>query len=140
MLDELNSERYRPPIPLVQRRREAVGVKRQGLPQGQSAPLANLPENPFREYFPLYLEGGGERGKDVGIQGPESARQEPSPSLAADFRAQPPATIKEAQSKSAALTGRGVRRRGERVLKKTPSPVSPRWPAPRQSRARRASP
>jgi transposase len=105
ILDELNYERYRHPIPLVHRRREALWLKSQGLPHGQIAQLANITGNTLRDYFPLSLEGGVERLKDVVIQGPESARQEHSPSLEAYFRAHPPATIKGAQSKIEALTG-----------------------------------
>ena len=36
--ETLNYERYHPPLPLVQRRMEAVWVKSQGLPHGQIAP------------------------------------------------------------------------------------------------------
>jgi transposase len=67
--------------------------------------LVNITENTLRDYFQLYLEGGVEQLKEVAIQGPESALQEHHASLEAYFRAHPPATIKEAQSKIAALTG-----------------------------------
>ena len=65
----------------------------------------NITENTLRDYLQLYLEGGGERLKEVAIQGPESALQEHSASLEAYFRAHPPATLKEAQIQIAALTG-----------------------------------
>jgi hypothetical protein len=65
----------------------------------------NITENTLRDYLQLYLEGGGERLKEVAIQGPESALQEHSASLEAYFRTHPPATIKEAQTQIAALTG-----------------------------------
>jgi hypothetical protein len=51
------------------------------------------------------VDGGGERLKAVALQGPESARQEPSTALEAYFRAHPPATMKEAQSQLEALSG-----------------------------------
>ena len=104
-LEELNSERYRHPLPLVQRRMEAVWLKSHGLPHGQIAQLVNITENTLRDYFQLYWEGGVERLKEVAIQGPESALQAHAVSLEAYFRAHPPATIKEAQSKIEALTG-----------------------------------
>lgn len=104
-LEELNYERYRHPIPLVQRRMEALWLKSHGLPHGQIAQLANITENTLRDYFQLYLEGGVERLKEVAIEGPESARQAHDASLEAYFRAHRPATIKEAQSKIEALTG-----------------------------------
>jgi hypothetical protein len=65
----------------------------------------NITENTLRDYFQLYLEGGVERLKEGAVQGPESALQEPYASVAAYFRAHPPATITEAQSKIEALTG-----------------------------------
>jgi transposase len=104
-LEELNYERYRHPLPLVQRRMEAVWLKSHGLPHGQIAHLVNISENTLRDYFQLYGEGGVERLKEVAIQGPESALQEHHASLEAYFRAHPPATIKEAQNKIEALTG-----------------------------------
>jgi len=76
ILEVLNYERYRHPLPLVQRRMEALWLKSQGLPHGQIAQLVNITENTLRDYFQLYLEGGVERLKEVAIQGPESALQE----------------------------------------------------------------
>lgn len=105
VLEELNYERYRHPLPLVQRRMEAVWLKSHGLPHGQIAQLVNITENTLRDYFQLYLEGGVERLKEVEIQGPESVLQEHYASLEAYFRTHPPATIKEAQNKIEALTG-----------------------------------
>jgi transposase len=105
ILEVLNYERYRHPLPLVQRRMEALWLKSHGLLHGQIAQLVNITENTLRDYFQLYVDGGVERLKEVAIQGPESALQEHYASLEAYFRAHPPATIKEAQSKIEALTG-----------------------------------
>lgn len=105
ILEELNYERYRHPLPLVQRRMEALWLKSQGLPHGQIAQLVNITENTLRDYFQLYVDGGVERLKEVVIQGPESALQEHYASLETYFRAHPPATIKEAQHQIEALTG-----------------------------------
>jgi transposase len=105
ILEVLNYERYRHPLPLVQRRMEALWLKSHGLPHGQIAQLVNITENTLRDYFQLYVDGGVERLKEVAIQGPESALQEHYTSLEAYFRAHPPATIKEAQSQIEALTG-----------------------------------
>ena len=105
ILEELNYERFHHPVPMVQRRMEALWLKSHGLPHGQIAQLVNITENTLRDYFQLYVEGGVERLKEVAIQGPESALQDHYPSLEAYFCAHPPATIKEAQSKIEALTG-----------------------------------
>jgi hypothetical protein len=107
-LEELDYERFRHPLSLVQRRMEALWLKSHGLSHGQIAQFV--------------------------IQGPASALHEHHASLEASFRAHPPATIKEAQHTIEALTG--IKRSETQVreyLKKTPSPVSARRHAPRQS-------
>ena len=53
ILEELNYERYRHPLPLVQRRMEALGRKSHGRPHGQIAQLVNITENTLRDYFQL---------------------------------------------------------------------------------------
>src|SRR5215208_3610505 len=92
----LHYERSPHPGPLVQRRREALWVRSQGLPPGQLAQLVGMTENPRRAYCQLSLAGGGEGLKAVAIQGPGSARQAHSPALEASFHAPPPATLTEA--------------------------------------------
>jgi transposase len=104
-LEELDYERFRHPLPMVQRRMEALWLKSHGLAHGQIAQLVKISENTLRDYFQLYQEGGVERLKEVAIQGPESALHEHHASLEAYFRAHPPATIKEAQHKIEGLTG-----------------------------------
>jgi transposase len=103
--DALNYERYHHPVPLVQRRMEALWLKSQGLPHWQIAHLVRITENTLREYFHLYHEGGVEGLKAVALQGPVSALQAHYASLEAYFRAHPPATIKEAQHAIATVTG-----------------------------------
>jgi hypothetical protein len=66
--DALNSERYHHPVPLVQRRMEALWLKSHGLPHGQIAQLVGITENTLRDYFQLYREGGAEGLKAVAIQ------------------------------------------------------------------------
>jgi transposase len=103
--DVLNYERYHHPVPLVQRRMEALWLKSHGLPHGQIAQLVGITENTLRDYFQLYLEGGVEGLKAMAIPGPGSALQVHYDSLEAYFRAHPPATIKEAQHAIAVVTG-----------------------------------
>jgi transposase len=115
----LNYERYHHPVPLVQRRMEALWLKSHGLPPGQIAQLVGITENTLREYFQLYCEGGVDGLKAVAIQGPVSALQAPYPSLEAYFRAHPPATIKEAQHAIAVVTGiKRSESQGREFLKK----------------------
>jgi hypothetical protein len=49
----LTYERYHHPVPLGQRRMEALGLKSQGLPHGQIAQVVNITGNTLRDYFQL---------------------------------------------------------------------------------------
>lgn len=103
--EALNDERYRHPVPLVQRRMEVLWLKSHELPHALIAKLAGVSENTLREYFRLYEEGGIERLKEVHFYRPRSELHLHMSTLEAHFRAHPPATIKEAQSEIEALTG-----------------------------------
>jgi len=105
ILDVLREERYSHPVPLVQRRMEALWLKSHGLPHAQIARLVGITENTLRDYFQLYVEGGLEKLKEVHFYRPESELMGHLTSLEAHFRAHPPANIKEAQSEIEALTG-----------------------------------
>jgi len=101
----LNEERYEHPVPLVQRRMEVLWLKSHDLPHEQIAKLGGISENTMREYFQLYAEGGIEKLKEVNFYRPESDLVQHVSSLEGYFRANPPASIKEAQSEIEALTG-----------------------------------
>ena len=101
--DILNYERYRHPVPIVQRRMEVLWLKSHGLAHEQIAKLGGISENTMREYFQLYAEGGIEGLKVVHFDRPGSELDQHSTSLESYFRANPPASIKEAQSET--LTG-----------------------------------
>ena len=62
------------------------------------ARVSGLPEN-RRHYFRLCDEGGVDKLKEVNFHRPESELQAHLTSLETYFQANPPATIKEAQSK-----------------------------------------
>jgi len=105
ILEAVNYERYHHPIPLVQRRMEALWLKGHGLPHAQVAQLVGVSENTLREYFQLYQAGGLEKLKEVHFYRPGSALDGHLSSLEAYFREHPPATIKEAQAEIEQLTG-----------------------------------
>jgi transposase len=109
----LQDERYHHPVPLVQRRMEALWLKSHGLPHGQIAKLVGVSENTLRAYFRLYAAGGLEGLKVVQFHRPESALQTHATSLEAHFQSHPPATVKDAQQEIAALTG--IRRSATQV-------------------------
>jgi len=54
----LNDERYGHPVPIVQRRMEALWLKSHHLPHSQIASLVGVCENTVRDCFGLYREGG----------------------------------------------------------------------------------
>ena len=59
-LSILNDERYSHPMPIVQRRMEALWLKSHNLPHAQIAKPVGVCENTLRDYFKLYQEGGVE--------------------------------------------------------------------------------
>lgn len=105
IIDTLNYERYHHPVPLVQRRMEALWLKSHNLSHDLIAKLVGVSENTIREYFQLFIDGGVQKLKQVDFYCPASALVEHTTSLEAYFRDPPPATIKEAQSKIETLTG-----------------------------------
>jgi transposase len=105
IIEALNYERFHHPVPLVQRRMEVLWLKSHDLPHAQIATLGNISETTMREYFELYREGGVEGLKQVRFYRPKSELVQHANSLEEYFRANPPASIKEAQNEIEALTG-----------------------------------
>lgn len=104
-LQEINYLRYNHPAPLVQRRMEAVWLKGHDLQHKQIAELVGVTENTIRDYFELYQQGGIEKLKELNYSGSQSKLDEHITSLETYFQENPPASIKEAQSKIAKITG-----------------------------------
>ena len=98
--ETLNYERYHHPVPMVQRRMEVLWLKSHGLSHELIAKLGGVSENTMRDYFRLYETGGIEKLKEVNFYRPASELVQHQTSLEAYFRQNPPATIKEAQSRS----------------------------------------
>ena len=101
----LNYDRYHHPVPLVQRRMEALWLKSHGLPHAQIATLVGVSENTLRDYFRRYAMGGIEKLKEVNYYRPGSELDEHIDTLEAYFREHPPASVKEAQAVINELTG-----------------------------------
>ena len=121
----LNDERYSHPVPLVQRRMEALWLKSHGLPHAQIAKLVGICENTLRNYFELYRQGGVEKLRTVHFNRPQSVLNAHIDTLEAYFKQHPPATIKQAQHDIETLTG--IKRSPTQVrifLKKTSNALS----------------
>jgi len=104
-LSVLNEERYSHPMPLVQRRMEALWLKSHNLPHAKIAELVGVCENTLRDYFQLYLEGGVEKLKSLHFNCPTGELAEHITSLESYFKEHPPATVKKAQHDIEVLTG-----------------------------------
>lgn len=104
-LSILNDERYSHPVPLVQRRMEALWLKSHDLPHSQIAKLVGVCENTLRDYFELYHNGGVENLRTINFHRPESELCTYITSLEAYFKEHPPATIRKAQNDIETITG-----------------------------------
>ena len=111
---------------------EVLGLKSRGLSHELIAKAAGISENTMREYFALYQAGGVDKLKEVQYFCPQSKLTAHVSSLEAYFQANPPASIKEAQSEIKELTG--IKRSETQVrefLKKTQAALSQNRDDPR---------
>ena len=93
-LSILNDERHSYPVPIVQRRMEALWLKSHNLPHSQIAALVGVCGNTLRDYFELYREGGSEGLKTARFHRPGSEIDRHITSLEAYFKEHPMATLK----------------------------------------------
>lgn len=120
-----NEERYCHPVPLVQRRMEALWLKSNGLTHEQISKLVGVCDNTLRDYFQRYRVEGVDGLRTIKFYRPQSELCDHINSLEDYFREHPPATIKQAQSDIESLTG--IKRSPTQVrtfLKKTLDAVS----------------
>jgi len=68
----LNYERYHHPHPRVQRKMEALWLKRQGEPHNKIAQLTGISINVVTQYIKEYKAGGIEKLKELNFYRPES--------------------------------------------------------------------
>jgi transposase len=108
-----NEERYHHPHPHVQRKMEALWLKSQGLPHQEICRLSDISGDTLRRYLRAYQAGGLERLRELPFYHPTSELAAHRASIEAEFRAHPPASIKEAQARIETLTG--IRRSENRV-------------------------
>lgn len=129
-------ERYSHPVPLVQRRMEALWLKGKKMPHVQIAELVGVSNNTLTNYFQLYRDKGIEGLKTVKFNKPQSELCTQITTLEKYFKEHPPATIKQAQHEIETLTG--IKRSDTQVrmfLKKTQFKVSQDRNATRKGRS-----
>jgi transposase len=102
---ELNYQRYRHPHPRVQQKMEVLYLKSQGLAHQEIRRLCDISKTTLTTYLKQYIEGGIERLQQLDYQGQPSLLNQYASSLEDYFKAHPPQTIAEAQSKIHKLTG-----------------------------------
>ena len=101
----LRHERFHHPHPHVQLKMEVLYLQSQGLPGEHIRRLCALSKATSYRYLEEYQTGGLAHLKEVSVSPRESALQAYRGTLEASFLAHPPATVAEAQSTIATLTG-----------------------------------
>lgn len=104
-IDQLRQERYNYPHPRVQRKMDALLLKSQGLSHGDIGKILGICQDTLREYFYQYKSGGIEALKVINFYQPASELSKHQGIIEDEFRANPPATIKEAANRIKELTG-----------------------------------
>jgi transposase len=104
-IKELDSQRYHPPHPRVQRKMEALLLKAKGLPHHQIASCVGVCENTVRSYFQQYQTGGIEALKRLEFRRPISDLEAHHATIEAYFRQQPVTTIPQAVKRIEELSG-----------------------------------
>ena len=102
---QLRQERYYHPHPRVQRKMEALLLKSQGLSHGDIGKIVGVCQDTLREYFYQYKSGGIEALKVIKFYQPKSELAKHRGTIEDEFRANPPATVKEATARIRELTG-----------------------------------
>jgi len=101
----LNHERYHHDHYRVRQKMEVLWLKSQGLNVPEVSRLADVSPATVYRYIGEYREGGVEQLKVLNFYRPESELTPYGDLIAAHFREQPPATIKEASHVIERLTG-----------------------------------
>ena len=102
---EIREWRYQHPHPRVQRKMEAMLLKSQGLSHGVIGGIVGVSQKTLRGYFADYQSGGIEKLKELKFYQPQSELSEYTVKIEEMFRANPPATAKEAAEKIKEITG-----------------------------------
>jgi transposase len=90
---------------IVRRRAQVLLFKSQGISHQRIATLLGLSPTTVRTYLDLYMTGGSEALKELHYQGKPNLLRERKEEIVAHLKADPPATLKEAQARIKAVTG-----------------------------------
>jgi transposase len=103
--EALHYWRFHHPHPRVQRTMEALYLQSQGLAPATSCRLCAISKTTFYRYLHEYREGGIEKLTEVPFHRRQSQLADYRTSIEADLRQRPPASVAEAATRIAVLTG-----------------------------------
>ena len=109
----LQEEKRSHPDPRVRRRMETLHLKALGYPHEEIGQIVGITQKTLRDYLRLYQTGGLEALKVRQFYQPESGLEPHRELLAAEFKARPAPSMKEAAARIEQLTG--VRRSPDQV-------------------------
>lgn len=102
---QFDYERYHHPHPMVQRKMEVLWLKSQGKAPQEISQLASVSLSTVYRYLEQYRDGGIEKLKAINLHRPLSELVGHQGTIEEDFRANPPASMKEAVHRIEQLTG-----------------------------------
>jgi transposase len=105
VLDIVRHERYHPPRPRVQQKREVMWRKSQGRTHEAIARLAGLSRRSVQCYLDEYLDGGTDRLYELRWKGKHCPLDDHRTALEEDCVEHPPRTVREAREAIERLTG-----------------------------------
>ena len=104
-IEALRHWRFHHPDPRVQVRMEALYWRSQGVITRDIPRLCGISKASFHRYLKAYATGGLEQLQHIEPRRPHSALHRHRPTIEAEFRQRPPATVAEAAARIEALTG-----------------------------------
>jgi transposase len=104
-IEALRYWRFHHPDPRIQVRMEALYLRSQQVANCDILRLCGLSKASFHRYLHAYVTGGIEQLKHLEPRRPRSALHPHRPTIEAELRQHPPATVAEAATSIEALTG-----------------------------------
>ena len=104
-VDALEKERYHHPLPMIQKRMEAIFLKSQKYKHKDICRICRISKTSLSKYLKTYQNGGIVALKQLNFKGQSSQLNAHKTSLEEHFKEHPPQTIAEAQATIEKLTG-----------------------------------
>ena len=105
VLDQLHYEKSNNPHPRVRKKIEAIILKNNGLYNKKICEILNIAPNTLTTYVRQFKEGGIDKITEINFNKPQSELMKHKDIICADFKKNPPATLKEAMVRIKGLCG-----------------------------------